>query len=263
MTVTEQSQPTLTRADDLSDDVVQGYRRQGFVHIPRVISAEDAARYAEAALGARQRIRSNTADAPQEKVFAQLLQLWQQDDVLRSLTLDPHLAAIATRLAGIPLRLWHDQTLIKDPHNGARTEFHQDGPYWPHANSRQALSAWVALVDVPVERGAMTFIPGSQKGHRKLPAQNLMDSDDLFSLAPDLRWERRITVPLRAGDCTFHDSFIAHAANANATDDPRIAHVVIYVDRDLTYRADARHVVTDPLGLADGSALPDDLFPPV
>jgi len=253
----------LTTAENLAEEAVRAYRRDGFVQVPRVFSTEDAAHYAEAALEARQRIRSNTTDSPQEKVFAQLLQLWKQDDVLRSLTLDPNLAAVATRLAGMPLRLWHDQTLIKDPHNGARTEFHQDGPYWPHANSRHALSAWVALVDVPVERGAMTFIPGSQEGDRDLRPQDLMDGDDLFALAPDLRWQQRVTVPLRAGDCTFHNSFVAHAANANATDDPRIAHVVIYVDRDLTYRADSTHVVTDPLHLRDGSTLPDDQFPPV
>ena len=53
------------------------------------------------------------------------------------LTLNP-LAQQATELAGIPLRLWHDQLLIKKPHNGAPTEFHQDAPYWPHANVRHS-----------------------------------------------------------------------------------------------------------------------------
>ncbi|WP_329125523.1 phytanoyl-CoA dioxygenase family protein [Streptomyces sp. NBC_01465] len=239
-----------------SEEQIAGYRENGFVHLPGVITPEEAERYRKAALAARERI----SDHFDGQAFTQLLQLWQQDETLRGLTLHPDLARIATRLAGIPLRLWHDQLLIKEPHNGAATEFHQDQPYWPHQGVRHALSAWVALVDVPVERGCMTFIPGSQRLHG-LRAQDLTDSGDLFSLAPELAWEPRVTVPLRAGDCTFHHSRLAHTATPNFTDDPRVAHVVIYVDEDLTYAPEPPHPVTDPLGLEPGQRLPDAHFP--
>ncbi|GAA4621531.1 hypothetical protein GCM10023196_010140 [Actinoallomurus vinaceus] len=246
-----------TTPESLSEDAVSAYRRDGFVHLPGVISRADAARFAEAALTARNTVRDNH----EGMIFTQLLQLWRHDETLRELTLNPDLAAIATRLAGIPLRLWHDQLLIKEPHNGAATEFHQDQPYWPHAGSRHALSAWVALVDVPVDRGCMTFIPGSQHLDG-LRSQDLSDHGDMFTVAPELLWEQRVTVPLRAGDCTFHNSRLAHSATPNFTDDPRIAHVTIYVDADLTFAAEPAHPVTDPLGLTVGSPLPDEHFPP-
>jgi len=249
------AQPRTT-PDNLADQVVSAYRRDGFVHLPGVISRTDAARYAEAALAARETI----SDHHEGAIFTQLLQLWRHDETLRELTLNPDLAAIATRLAGIPLRLWHDQLLIKEPRNGAATEFHQDQPYWPHDGSRHALSAWVALVDVPVDRGCMTFIPGSQRLDG-LRAQDLSDHGDMFDAAPELQWEQRVTVPLRAGDCTFHHSRLAHCATPNFTDDPRIAHVVIYVDADLTLAAEPAHPVTDPLGLTTGETLPDEHFP--
>ncbi|MEW2354032.1 phytanoyl-CoA dioxygenase family protein [Spirillospora sp. NPDC029432] len=245
-----------TTPENLSEDTVAAYRRDGFVHVPGVISRTDAARYAEAALAVRSTVRDNHDGM----IFTQLLQLWRRDETLRELTLDPALAAIASRLAGIPLRLWHDQLLIKDPHNGAATEFHQDQPYWPHTGSRHALSAWVALVDVPVDRGCMTFIPGSQHLDG-LRAQDLSDHADMFAVAPELEWERRVTVPLRAGDCTFHHSLLAHSATPNLTDDPRIAHVIIYVDADLSLASEPAHPVTDPLGLAAGEPLPDEHFP--
>ncbi|GAA1560581.1 hypothetical protein GCM10009678_49340 [Actinomadura kijaniata] len=245
-----------TTSENLSEDAVSAYRRDGFVHLPGVISRADAARFADAALAVRHSVRDNHDG----RVFTQLLQLWRQDATLRELTLHPGLAAIAARLAGIPLRLWHDQLLIKDPRNGAATEFHQDQPYWPHAGSRHALSAWVALVDVPVDRGCMTFIPGSQHLDGLRP-QDLSDHADMFAVAPGLEWERRVTVPLRAGDCTFHDARLAHSATPNLTDDPRIAHVVIYVDADLTLAPGPSHPVTDPLGLAVGAPLPDGHFP--
>lgn len=198
---------------------------------------------------------------PGNQMFRQIVQVWRSDPVLRELTLHAGLATVATQLAGIPLRLWHDQLLIKKPHNQTPTEFHQDAPYWPHAGSRHQLSAWIALVDVPVERGCMTFIPGS---HRRddLRAIDLTDCGDLFSEAPDLEYQPRVTVPLRAGDCTFHNGYLAHTANANDTDEFRYAMVTIYVDRDTIYSG-APHVCTDGLGLEVGDRLPDTDFPPL
>lgn len=192
-------------------------------------------------------------------IFKQLVNVWQQDEAMKALTRHPNVGAVAERLAGVPLRLWHDQILIKDPHNQKATEFHQDQPYWPHANSAHPISAWIALVDVPVEKGCMTFLPGSQK-RTDLPAQNLADSRSFFAAAPDLIWSRRVTVPLKAGDCTFHHGRCAHMATPNLTDDPRVAHVVIFMDRDVTYTG-APHVVTDPLGLKPGDGLDGELFP--
>lgn len=242
----------------LSDDVIQQYRRDGVARIPGVISREDAARFRDAALAAQARIADHYAGSA---IFNQYVNVWTQDDTLRELTLNPLIAGVARQLAGIPLRLWHDHVLIKPAHNGAATEFHQDAPYWPHDNCRHALSAWIALVDVPVERGCMTFIPGTHV-HRGLRAQDLSDSKDLFRVAPDLQWERRVTIPLRAGDCTFHNAYLAHTATPNTTDEPRVAHINIYIDADTVYNG-APHPVTDGLGLQIGQRLDHELFPAV
>jgi ectoine hydroxylase-related dioxygenase (phytanoyl-CoA dioxygenase family) len=253
MTTTDPTAPVV-----LDEETISAYRRDGVVRIRNIIGSEEAARFRDAAIAA-----SPSADdyANGSPIFKQHVNVWRDDAVLRELTLDPRLAAAATALAGVPVRIWHDQLLIKPPHNGAATEFHQDAPYWPHTGSRHSLSAWVALVDVPVERGCMTFIPGSQH-HQELRRQDLADRDDMFRAAPDLRWEQRLTIPLRAGDCTFHNAYLAHSATPNRTDDPRIAHVAIYIDADTTYSG-AGHVVTDGLGLTVGERLDDGHFPPV
>ena len=242
----------------LDEETISAYRRDGVVRIRNIIGRDEAARFAAAALATSGRADDNYEGS---KIFNQYVNVWQQNDVLKELTLDPRLAAAATALAGVPVRIWHDQLLIKAPHNGAATEFHQDAPYWPHAGSRASLSAWIALVDVPVERGCMTFIPGSQN-HQDLRSQDLSDRDDLFRAAPDLRWEERLTIPLQAGDCTFHNAYLAHSATPNLTDDPRIAHVNIYFDAAATYTG-AGHIVTDGLGLTVGAPLEHDLFPRV
>jgi ectoine hydroxylase-related dioxygenase (phytanoyl-CoA dioxygenase family) len=180
---------------------------------------------------------------------------------MRDLTLHRNLAAVAQKLAGVPLRLWHDQILIKEPHNNAPTEFHQDQPYWPHRNSPKPISAWIALCDVPVEKGCMTFLPGSHL-RTDLPAQNLTSATSLFEICPEFQWYPRVTVPLKAGDCTFHHGRCAHMATPNNTDDPRVAHIVIFMDADARFSG-ARHVVTEPLGLVPNAPFDHELFPRV
>lgn len=244
-----------TTPETLPTEAIEAYQRQGFVHIPGVITPEEAAIFYKAALSLAERDQSLSGGP----VFQQFVNVWTRDEAMRRLTLHPNVAAVAERLAGTPLRLWHDQILIKKPHNNAATEFHQDQPYWPHAHSPNPISAWIALCDVPVEKGCMTFLPGS---HRRtdLPMQNLGDARSLFNVCPDLIWNPRITVPLRAGDCTFHHGRCAHMATPNDTDDPRVAHIVIFMDAGTTYNG-AGHVVTDPLQLEAGALLDNDLFP--
>lgn len=252
-TTTSRQQPRT-----LAPETIDSYRANGFVHLPDVLDADEVARYRDAA--ARAYDQEAGLD-PDNQMFKQVVNIWQRDEDLRDLTLHPGLADLATQLAGMPLRIWHDHLLIKPPHNGTPTEFHQDAPYWPHANARHSLSAWIALVDVPVERGCMTFLPG-QQDRRDIRPIDITDARDLFEAAPDLAYLPRVTVPLRAGDVTFHNGYTPHTANSNDTDDFRFAHVNIYVDREVSF--DGRgHVCTDPLHLQTGDPLPDKDFPPV
>lgn len=249
---------TQITPDTLGAERIESYRRDGFVHIPGILSLDEAAKFRQAALDFQAR-RTQGAASVGRSVFSQFVNVWQEDEAMRTLTLHPYIAAIAERLAGVPLRLWHDQILIKEPHNQAPTEFHQDQPYWPHEGSVHPISAWIALQDVPVERGCMTFLPGSQ-GRTELPMQNLQDSNSLFAICPDFRWQPRVTVPLRAGDCTFHHGRCAHMATPNFTDEARVAQVVIFVDAATRFNGDP-HPVTAKFGLVPGQQLEGEWFP--
>jgi hypothetical protein len=241
----------------LPAELVAAYRRDGFVKVPGLLSRDEAYRYREAALVASEKFPKLSSYS----IFDQNVNIWRVDETMRTLTLLPKLQSWARQLAGVPLRLWHDQILTKRPHNQAPTEFHQDQPYWPHAESRNPISAWIALGDIPVERGCMTFIPQMQ--HRDdLPMQNLGDPRSLFEICPEMIYEPRVTLPLHAGDVTFHHGRCPHMANANATDEARVAHAVIMMDAGTIFNG-VGHVVTDPLGLAAGMPLVGDLFPAI
>jgi ectoine hydroxylase-related dioxygenase (phytanoyl-CoA dioxygenase family) len=241
-------------AQNLTDEAVTFYRDNGFVRVRGILSETEADTFRDVALDISKR-----NPAMGGNIFDQHVNVWTENEDIRPLTLHSTIAQVAQALVGGPLRLWHDHILIKQPHNNAATEFHQDQPYWPHLDSPDPISCWVALCDVPVERGCMTFLPGS---HRRtdLTAQNLGDAGSLFSLAPDLQWSERVTVPLRKGDCTFHHGRCAHMATPNFTDDPRVAHVIIYINEGTRY-AQRPHIVTDPLNLQEGQLLKGELFP--
>jgi phytanoyl-CoA hydroxylase len=248
---------TVFSFDGTTADAVACYRSNGFVHLRGIIEREEALVWREAAIRASDRIRAYSDAA----VFTQTVNVWREDEDMKRLTLDRRLSQAASQFAGVELRLWHDQILIKQPHNDTPTEFHQDQPYWPHLDSPNPISVWVALGDVPVEAGCMTFIPESQR-YTGLAAQNLGDSDSLFAICPELAWKPRVTLPLHAGDCTFHHGRCAHMAGPNNTDEARVAHVVIYMDA-MTRFSGAAHVVTDALSLDEGEVIAHESFPRV
>jgi phytanoyl-CoA hydroxylase len=245
---------------ELTDEALAFYRQYGFIHVQGIIPQGEIPAYRDAAMElSRQRSTPGGAQSDYQMVFQQMVNVWRDDETMKRLTLHPNVARAAETLAGVDLRLWHDQILIKAPHNQKPTEFHQDQPYWPHEQSPNPISAWIALVDVPVERGCMSFIPQS---HRRtdLAMQNLTDPRSLFDMSPELVWAPRVTLPLKAGDCTFHHGRCAHMATPNFTDEPRVAHVVIFMDATVRYTG-RRHVVTDPLELQPGQPLEHELFP--
>ncbi len=247
----------MTDADHLPADLIEAYRRDGFVKVPSIIGRGEAETFRAAAEAAAARMKKM---AYAGTTFDQCVNVWREDETMRRLTLHPNLAAVAEKLAGKALRLWHDQVLIKRPRVSTATEFHQDQPYWPHGESPDPISCWVALVDVPAERGCMTFLPGFQR-RDDLPEQDLQSSASLMELCPEMRWSERVTLPLRAGDCTFHHGRTPHMATPNVTDEARVAHVVIYIDAATVFTGAREHPVTDPLGLEPGEPLDGELFP--
>ncbi len=249
--------PALT----LDQRVIERFRHDGFTVIRGLFDAGEVARYraASLAISTSRPEPSGGADAAYRQAFTQVVNPWRTDPVIREMTLHPRLVAAARQLAGRPIRLWHDQILTKEPRNGRASEFHQDQPYWPIDRGIRSYAAWIALGDTPEEHGCMRFIPGSQH-HRGVPAQDLTSKGSLFALCPALALGERVSIPLLAGDVTFHDGFTAHEAGVNQLDRPRVAHSVIFIDAEARYLGGS-HPITDAAGCRPGDDLPADLCP--
>ena len=249
------------KASQLTNRLIDLFQSEGVIRIPQVITKSEAERFRLAAMRVLNQMQTEAPNNYAGKAFHQKINIWCQDEIMRELTFHPNLTAMATRLAGTKLRIWHDHILAKMPELSAPTAFHQDLVKWPYDRKSMALSAWIALQDTTVEMGCMSFLSGS---HKLMDVRDIATSDQegWKKEMPSLQWWPRLAIPLQVGDCTFHHGMTFHAAGSNLSEQWRVAHVVIFVDASATYNGKG-HIVTDPLDLQVGSLPPDSICPPV
>lgn len=221
--------------------MVRSFQEQGFAHIPGLLTEHEVTQYREAALA---RIAKSSAFDGSIGLQSST-DAWENDETLRRLPQDPWLGEFAKRLCGIPMRATSCEVLVKPPHLSLPQEpsLHDDVTFQA-PDVKSSFNLWVALADVTVERGAMTFLPGSHRreGPERVDGRNPDDLEYdetgtyLFTYWPALRWWPRVTVPLRAGDATVHHSRTAHQGGANRTDEPRISILMTFVDAGAEYQ---------------------------
>jgi phytanoyl-CoA hydroxylase len=230
---------TVTMPEDVSEETIQLYHEQGFVHLPRVFDPGEVAFFRTAAQDLLAKESPFVWGTEEQTQVHVVKDVWQKSQDLRGLALHPRLARIAERLAGGPLRLYGIDVLSKEPHKHLPTMVHDDELGLPMSNGSRALTAWIALVDVPVERGCLGFVPRSHLRHeadRQPHISSFAECREIDDVWPDFRWQPRITVPVRAGDVTFHHFRTVHMAGSNQTDARRLSSTVVYIDHDARYR---------------------------
>lgn len=226
--------PRLDDSFDLSEEHVAAFADHGWVLVRGLCRADEVAPFGD--LIREVTIANNTETRPMEerdtygRAFLQTMNLWRMDERVRGFTLSRRFAGVAARLLGVErVRLYHDQSLFKEPHGG-HTPWHQDGWYWP-VRQHRSVTMWMPLVDVPAEMGTMSFADGSQKeGLIDLGGQISDNSEAFFD---GFVLGRRLPIStsgaMRAGDATFHSGLTLHRAPGNPTDRVRAVMTVIYV----------------------------------
>ncbi len=252
----------------LTEEQVAYYQENGFIRLEGVLTMDEVDALREGIARAVDDMRRHKlnlgprTDAGYTKVFLQMVNLWERYPLFEEYARHPRVAGIARSLARTPsVRLWHDQALIKYPKESKATVWHQDFPYWP-MNEPGALSCWMALDEVTIQRGCMWFIPGSHKMGPLEPVDlgNVTADSPLAGLPESLCDAPRQAVELSPGSCTFHNGLTFHYAGPNLTDIPRRAMATIYMPAGTTYKS-LPHIVGDRGNLAPGEEFHGPLFP--
>jgi ectoine hydroxylase-related dioxygenase (phytanoyl-CoA dioxygenase family) len=117
--------------------------------------------------------------------------------------------------------------ILKPPHYGAETPWHQDEAYWPEDLEPLSVSAWLPLDVASVESGCMWFIPGSHREdiHHHEHINHDPTVHGLYTEEVDT--SKAVPCPLAPGGATFHHCRTLHYAGPNTTDNYRRAYILV------------------------------------
>jgi ectoine hydroxylase-related dioxygenase (phytanoyl-CoA dioxygenase family) len=163
------------------------------------------------------------------KAFLQIMNLWRNDENVKKVVLSRRLAKVAADLLGVKnVRIYHDQALFKEP-DGGPTPWHQDQYYWP-VDTDKTITMWLALVDIDVEMGMLTFASGSQKKGSVFNYEISDESESEFArYVHENNFEISRAKTMKAGDASWHTGFTIHNAPANKSNKMREVFTIIYI----------------------------------
>jgi ectoine hydroxylase-related dioxygenase (phytanoyl-CoA dioxygenase family) len=248
------------------------YLRKGWAKLPHLIGADEARelRTIAAAAASRPELQPKSSGAQADQGTAEYARILR---VQRGLWRHyPQIALVVERFGALigyingwqQTRLWQDRVFIKAGRaSGSRpTNWHQDVklPF----DRRGFATIWIALVDVPLSRGPMTFVNGSHRLGSLGAIEQLHDAKDLSELLTPEDWQMiegcESAAPMRAGDATVHSMYTLHRAGENRDIEDRVALAISYFDGAQLYTG-SPNPVTDGLGLQPGKSLEHECFP--
>lgn len=269
----------------LTPETVSHFRRHGWVKLEKFFSPADietlrlaslssmenppdlASAY-ERELGMRIEKRANArhwAKEKQEKVvldISQDLRLCYPD--VNKIILSREAGQKARELLGVDhVRLFQSTYLNKPPESVGNkpTPWHQDSLL--PVESREIVNIWVALVDVTPEMGPMKFLSGSHRlGPMSKARFRVLDNPKEALRADDLDVVGDIvSVPLKAGDAVAFYTQTMHAADANFSEENRMAWSIIWMDSENAWTGMPSNSRVDDVGLTLGAPFDHPLFP--
>ncbi|NUS38173.1 MAG: phytanoyl-CoA dioxygenase [Lysobacter sp.] len=230
----------LDRPYPLRDAQLEQFRHDGFIRLKRVFSPEALRLYGEEIT--RLTIALNTQTRPLEerstydRAFLQVMNLWEHDARVREFVFGRRLAQLAATLLQVDgVRLYHDQSLYKEP-GGGITPAHADQYYWPLASDR-CITAWVPLQAVPREMGPLAFYAGSQHVEFGRALGISDESEREITANMEAHGFPVSDAPFELGEVSFHLGWTFHRAGANRSSQPRSVMTMIYMDRDMRLKA--------------------------
>ena len=220
----------------LSPAQIAQFQRDGFIKLKQVLDADTLQHFGREIT--RLTVELNTEQRPLEerstydRAFLQVMNLWERSPLVGQFVMSRRLGRLAAELLQVRgVRLYHDQSLYKEP-GGGITPAHADQYYWPLATDR-TITAWIPLQPVPAQMGPLGFYARSQsvafgrdlgisdESEAKISANMAQHGFEFESGAFDL------------GEVSFHLGWTFHKAGPNTSDRPRSVMTIIYMDAEM------------------------------
>ena len=215
------------------------FSHDGYIKLKNVFDANTLSTFGKAITEAT--IRHNSQIRPleerdtYERAFLQVMNLWRVDEMAKRFVFGKRLAKIAAALLQVDsVRLYHDQSLYKEP-GGGFTPAHADQFYWP-LSSDKTVTAWIPLQPVTDDMGPLGFYKGS---HYEDFGRDFEISDEseakITAAMEKMNFEFDVS-SFDFGDVSFHSGWTFHRAGPNMSKSPRSVMTVIYMDANMRVR---------------------------
>jgi ectoine hydroxylase-related dioxygenase (phytanoyl-CoA dioxygenase family) len=253
----------MTMRGSESAELVERYRRDGFVHVRGLIPVAEIERLAAAvdhAVATRKArdTRPLEEKTPYEQSFIQCQYVWEDFAAIRPLTFHAELGRTLALLLGAErVRLWHDQALYKEA-GGRETEAHQDHAYWPIAEE-DTITAWIPLCTVDERSGCMGYVPGSHRA--ALEFVDIFRTPGAGAALLSKQSTAPVFVPAVPGDVIFHHGRTIHLAMPNRSSETRRVYTAIYFKDGCTRSGERPHPSVDRAGIAVGARIDSPVTP--
>jgi ectoine hydroxylase-related dioxygenase (phytanoyl-CoA dioxygenase family) len=218
------------RFDDVSEDQVESFRRDGFLIVEEGLLSQSALEALRERFAALFRGDYATGIAPDEVNWKQgrdpedrtrqICNGWRADDLIAAQVLSEATGRIAARLGGYRgTRMLQDNCLWKPP--GARAlGMHQDGSYAGYLVPPEMITCWVALDDTRAGGGTIEYVRGSHRWPKAPPDRSSFHAPEdwlapMAAAAPAGAQVERVPVVVKAGGCAFHHSLTFHGSGPN------------------------------------------------
>jgi ectoine hydroxylase-related dioxygenase (phytanoyl-CoA dioxygenase family) len=210
------------------------YRENEYIKLSNVLSPETLEFYKKAIWQRTLELNENILPMEQRdtysRAFIQVMNLWKHSAEVAKLVMGTRLAAIATELMEVEgVRLYHDQSLFKEPQGGF-TPWHADQQYWPLVTNK-TITAWIPLQAVSMAMGPLSFAAGS---HKNPNYRELAIGDESEQIIQRVMNDYELDCsPFNLGDVSFHSGWMYHRAPANTSDQMRGIFTIIYMDEKM------------------------------
>lgn len=228
---------------DLSKAQIAAFHRRGFLALDAVASPDDVARIRELLDGLFARFDELPQDMALDLGDVKTHRGVQRTPQINMASrFEPRLletqfvrnaATLAEQLMGGPVTLSWDHAILKPPHNGRATPWHQDLAYPAHSSSQWDLirfgcNFWMPLQEATVASGCMQFIPHSNLGNLR-PHHPVGLDPKVHTLETDgVDAAHAVACPIPAGGCTIHAPKTLHYTGPNQTDEPRRTYILFF-----------------------------------
>ena len=220
----------------ISPEQVARFNKDGYIKLKNVLSKDVLDYYGKEIT--RHVLEKSKDHQPLEKrntygkAFLQIMNIWQQNEIVREFVFGHRLGRLATELLQVSgVRVYHDQALYKEA-SGGYTPWHVDQFYWPVSTDR-TVTAWVPLHAVPLENGPLSFSVGSQRIKIGRDLEISDESEKKIDAQLKLSNLPVDETPFDLGEVSFHLGYTFHRAGPNKSSRAREVMTIIYMDKNM------------------------------